>query len=85
MLKFWTYWGGIENLGRDELERLRARGQAALDVMAGELDEATLFTGERYASRTSRSSRTRSAPKPSACASPAPCARGLGRVRDRPH
>lgn len=48
VLKFWTYWGGIENLRPEEIDRLRTRGQAALDVMAGELDKAPFFTGERY-------------------------------------
>jgi glutathione S-transferase len=48
VLKFWTYWGGIENLRADEVERLRVRGQAALDVMAVGLADRPFFVGDRY-------------------------------------
>lgn len=48
VLKFWTYWGGLENLDAAQLERLRTRGQAALDVMAGHLETRGFFVNERY-------------------------------------
>jgi glutathione S-transferase len=48
VLKFWTFWGGLEKLRADEVERLRTRGQAALDVMATHLAERTFFAAERY-------------------------------------
>ncbi len=48
VLKFWTYWGGLANLRADELERLRVRGQAALDVMAVGLGGHPFFVGDRY-------------------------------------
>jgi glutathione S-transferase len=48
VLKFWTYWGGLERLRPDELERLRVRGQAALDVMATHLSSRTFFVADRY-------------------------------------
>ena len=48
VLKFWTYWGGLENLRSHELERLRVRGQAALDVMSTHLATRSFFVAERY-------------------------------------
>jgi glutathione S-transferase len=48
VLKFWTYWGGLDKLRPEELERLRSRGQAALDVMASHLADRSFFVGERY-------------------------------------
>jgi glutathione S-transferase len=48
VLKFWTYWGGLSQLRADEVTRLRARGQAALDVMSSHLATRTFFVGERY-------------------------------------
>ena len=48
VLKFWTYWGGLDKLRPHELERLHQRGQAALDVMETHLAKRTFFVGERY-------------------------------------
>ena len=48
VLKFWTWWGGLDRLRADEVERLRTRGQAALDVMATHLATRRFFVGERY-------------------------------------
>lgn len=48
VLKFWTYWGGLDKLRPEELERLRTRGQAALDVMENHLATRAFFVGERY-------------------------------------
>jgi len=44
----YTYWGGLDKLRPEELDRLRTRGQAALDVMASHLATRTFFVGERY-------------------------------------
>jgi glutathione S-transferase len=48
VLKFWTYWGGLDKLAPHDLERLRARGQGALDVMDKHLATRSFFVGERY-------------------------------------
>ncbi len=48
VLKFWTYWGGLDKLRPDELARLRSRGQAALDVMATHLATRRFFVDDRY-------------------------------------
>jgi glutathione S-transferase len=48
VLKFWTYWGGLDRLRPDELERLRVRGQAALDVMATHLSTRSYFVEDSY-------------------------------------
>jgi glutathione S-transferase len=48
VLKFWTYWGGLQKLSPADQERLRTRGQAALDVMSQHLTERRFFVGERY-------------------------------------
>jgi glutathione S-transferase len=48
VLKFWTYWGGLDKLQPHELERLQQRGQAALDVMQTHLAQRLFFVGERY-------------------------------------
>jgi glutathione S-transferase len=48
VLKFWTYWGGLARCDSRDLERWRSRGQAALDVMARELEDRSFFVGERY-------------------------------------
>jgi glutathione S-transferase len=48
VLKFWTYWGGLDKLRAPELERLHTRGQAALDVMETHLQTRQFFVGERY-------------------------------------
>lgn len=46
VLKFWTYWGGLDQLA--DQARVRARGQAALDVMSQHLSERSFFVAERY-------------------------------------
>jgi glutathione S-transferase len=48
VLKFWTYWGGLDQLRPHERERLHQRGQAALDVMQTQLAQRKFFVGERY-------------------------------------
>ncbi len=48
VLKFWTYWGGLSNLSSEMLERLRTRGQAALEVMGTHLTHRSFFVTERY-------------------------------------
>ncbi len=48
VLKFWTYWGGLDNKSADELAVLRTRGQAAIDVMETHLRDRSFFVGERY-------------------------------------
>ncbi|MFO0724052.1 MAG: glutathione S-transferase family protein [Myxococcota bacterium] len=48
VLKFWTYWGGLERCRPEDIERWKTRGQAALDVMAKHLQGRSYFVGERY-------------------------------------
>jgi glutathione S-transferase len=48
VLKFWTYWGGLDKCSGADLERWRTRGQAALEVMGKHLADRTFFVGERY-------------------------------------
>jgi glutathione S-transferase len=48
VLKFWTYWGGLDKLQPGDLQRIRTRGQAALDVMATHLRSRPFFVGDRY-------------------------------------
>jgi len=48
VLKFWTYWGGLERLAAAEQERLRTRGQAALDVLGQHLAGRAFVVGDRY-------------------------------------
>jgi len=48
VLKFFTYWGGLERLRDDELQRLRTRGQQALQVMEEQLRSGDFFVGGRY-------------------------------------
>jgi glutathione S-transferase len=48
VLKFWTYWGGLERCRAEDLERWRTRGQAALEVMEIELQKSRFFVGENY-------------------------------------
>ncbi len=42
VLKFWSYWGGLDRCRAEDVERWKARGQAALDVMERHL------TGREY-------------------------------------
>lgn len=48
VLKFWTYWGGLEQAEPKDLERWRVRGQAALDVMAERLAQYDFIVENRY-------------------------------------
>jgi glutathione S-transferase len=48
VVKFWTYWGGLDKLRPDELEKLRTRGQHALDVMGKHLAGRAFFVADRY-------------------------------------
>jgi glutathione S-transferase len=48
VLKFWTYWGGLEKCLREDLARWKTRGQAALDVMARHLEGRKYFVAEKY-------------------------------------
>jgi glutathione S-transferase len=48
VLKFWTYWGGLDKLNASDRERLQTRGQQALDVMESHLSRRSFFVGERY-------------------------------------
>ncbi len=48
VLKFWTYWGGLSRCEARDIERWRVRGQAAIDVMAGHLEQRRFFVGDRY-------------------------------------
>ncbi len=48
VLKFWTYWGGLERCEARDVERWRTRGQAALEVMGTHLADHTYFGGDAY-------------------------------------
>lgn len=48
VLKFWTYWGGLENLSEERTQLARERGQQVLDVMAGHLASRDFFVADRY-------------------------------------
>jgi len=48
VLKFWTYWGGLERVPPADLERWRQRGQQALEVMETHLGSRTFFVAESY-------------------------------------
>lgn len=48
VLKFWTYWGGLEKCKADDIERWKTRGQAALEVMAKHLQSHSYFGAEHY-------------------------------------
>ena len=48
VLKYWTYWGGLENKRPEDIAVWKQRGQAAIDVMADHLATQAWFTGERY-------------------------------------
>jgi glutathione S-transferase len=47
VLKFWTYWGGLDRVRPEDIERWRTRGQAALDVMEAHLATRELFVTDR--------------------------------------
>jgi glutathione S-transferase len=48
VLKFLTYWGSRHDEDPKRIELLKSRGQAALDVMAGQLRTHDFFVEERY-------------------------------------
>ena len=48
VLKFWTYWGGLESKRSDEVVAWRTRGQAALSVMTQHLEGASFFTDRDF-------------------------------------
>ena len=48
VMKFWTYWGGLEKADPRDVERWKTRGQAALDVMAARLEKHDFFVEGRY-------------------------------------
>lgn len=48
VLKFWTYWGGLDHVAADQLQRLKTRGQEALRVMGTHLETRSFFVEERY-------------------------------------
>jgi glutathione S-transferase len=48
VLKFWTYWGGLERVPPADLERWRVRGQQALEVMEVHLASRSFFVAESY-------------------------------------
>jgi glutathione S-transferase len=84
VLKFWTYWGGLEKLAPGKVERLRAGGQAALGVMARHLETRSFFVGDRYGiADIALFAYTQSAGA-LGFAIPAPVARWLERVREQP-
>jgi glutathione S-transferase len=84
VLKFWTYWGGLDKLRPDDLERLRVRGQAALDVMTAHLKQRSFFVGERYSiADIALYAYTQSAEAIGLTVSP-PLAAWLERVRSQP-
>jgi len=45
VLKFWTYWGGLDNCRPEDIKRWKSRGQAALDVMESHLAGREFFVG----------------------------------------
>ena len=48
VLKFWTYWGGLERCRPDQIETWKTKGQAALQVMDEHLSRNDFFTGPDY-------------------------------------
>jgi glutathione S-transferase len=48
VLKFWTYWGGLDRCRAEDIERWKTRGQAALEVMGRHLADHQFFVTERY-------------------------------------
>jgi glutathione S-transferase len=48
VLKYWTLWGGLHHKRPDEIALWKARGQAALHVMAQHLAAHPFFTGDDY-------------------------------------
>lgn len=48
VLKFWTFWGGLERCAQRDVDTWRTQGQAALDVMDSHLQSHDFFAGESY-------------------------------------
>jgi glutathione S-transferase len=48
VLKFWTYWGGLEKKRPEEVSEWRTQGQAALNVMETHLRARPFFSGPEY-------------------------------------
>lgn len=48
VLKFFTYWGGLENLSDERRAMVQQRGQQALDVMERALAQRPFLAGDRY-------------------------------------
>jgi glutathione S-transferase len=48
VLKFWTYWGGLDKFAPADRARCEQRGQQALDVMETHLNRDAFFVGQRY-------------------------------------
>ena len=48
VLKFWTYWGGLDSKRPDEIALFKTRGQAALGVIEQHLARAPFFSGGRF-------------------------------------
>ena len=48
VLKYWTYWGGLDRADPKDIERWKTRGQAALDVMAARLERRDFLVDDRY-------------------------------------
>lgn len=46
VMKYCTYWGGFAGRSPGEIEKLKARGQAAIDVMETHLEGKTFFVEE---------------------------------------
>ncbi|HKU41183.1 MAG TPA: glutathione S-transferase family protein [Polyangiales bacterium] len=85
VLKFWTYWGGLDKLSSTEREMLQKRGQDALDVMETHLAKRSFFVADRYSiADITLFAYTQSADAIGYRTGPAVRA-WLGRVRDMPH
>jgi glutathione S-transferase len=85
VLKFWTYWGGLDKLAPVLRERCIQRGQEALDVMEAHLNRQAFFVGQRYSiADIALFAYTQSADAIGLRTGPALRA-WLDRVRDQPH
>jgi glutathione S-transferase len=84
VLKFWTYWGGLENLHPVLLERCKQRGQDAIDVMGTHLASREFFVADTYSvADIALFAYTSSASAIGYCI-PASVERWLARVREQP-
>lgn len=48
VLKFWTYWGGLDNIQAEDIALWREQGQSALHVMNAHLQTEPFFSGPAY-------------------------------------